>query len=216
MQQLARTSIFFVVLLYAFAANSENLHRKHGPTWDCSYITTGLPYKDACLACEAQGKQFDRRGDGGICVGGGTANFPSPRGADYTQPRQGRQQRPSDVGTGRSPTLPQSTERQKWNSIAGTTRETSDGVSVGVGYAEGWSSQEAQQNARTACEGNGVPGCKALGAWNSGCVYITTGKAKDGRSVRAGYQGGATSSEASSKCSSRYDTCKTPIGGCVN
>ena len=55
-------------------------------------------------------------------------------------------------------------------------------------------------------------GCKALGAWSSGCVYITTGHAVS----RAGWASGATVEAALKKCRGDGFTCKPPIGGCVD
>lgn len=52
----------------ASTAAAENLHQKYGPSWDCGYISYGLPYKEACEACEAEGKEFNQVGNGGHCV----------------------------------------------------------------------------------------------------------------------------------------------------
>ena len=73
-------------------------------------------------------------------------------------------------------------------------------------------SRAARSNAIDACVKAGGSGCKALGAWNAGCVYITTGHAVS----RAGWSSGATIEAALKKCRGDGFTCKPPIGGCVD
>ena len=54
--------------------------------------------------------------------------------------------------------------------------------------------------------------CKPIGAWNSGCLYITTGTSRS----RAGWGSGDSIDAALKKCRSYGFSCKKPIGGCVN
>lgn len=50
-------------------AGAENLHQKFGPSWDCSYITAGMPIYDPCRACELRGMEFYRDSETtGHCV----------------------------------------------------------------------------------------------------------------------------------------------------
>ena len=53
-----------------FSAQAENLNRKYGPSWNCSYISASLPGLNCdCKQCEDQGKQFDQTSnDAGRCV----------------------------------------------------------------------------------------------------------------------------------------------------
>jgi len=86
-------------------------------------------------------------------------------------------------------------------------------VRVAIGYSgTRASADDARSSAIDACKEAGGSGCKALGAWNAGCVYITTGHAAS----RAGWASGATSEAAMTKCRGNGFTCKTPIGGCVD
>lgn len=191
--------------LSASQAHSVNLHRKHGPGWDCSYITTGTPYKDACLACEAQGKQFDQRGDSGICVGGGTPNFPSPRDADY-----GRRESPRQPQFSTPSSRPQQSKRL-WGALSGSVNQRSDG-GVDVAIAAVWNYQsesEAIEAARARCQNQGGRNCKAT-AFQGGCGYIARGESR----TSAGYGSGTTQSEAIATCQSQGLTCPKVIGGC--
>ena len=63
-----RSFAICAVIICAGPAVAENLHRKFGPSWDCGYITAGLPYYDKCNSCEAEGKEFDQIGNSGKCV----------------------------------------------------------------------------------------------------------------------------------------------------
>jgi hypothetical protein len=63
-----------------------------------------------------------------------------------------------------------------------------------------------------ACQAQGGEGCKAIGAWNSGCLYITTGT----NASRAGWGSGGDVDTALKKCRAYGFTCKPPIGGCVD
>ncbi len=53
---------------------------------------------------------------------------------------------------------------------------------------------------------------KSRGAWNFGCVYITTGSTRS----RAGWGSGNSEEAALSKCREDGLSCKKPIGGCVD
>ncbi|MBL8158766.1 DUF4189 domain-containing protein [bacterium] len=187
-------------------AQSVNLHRKHGPGWDCSYITTGTPYKEACLACEAQGKQFDQRGDGGICVGGGTPNFPSPRDADYGKRESPRQPQYS------SPQR-QTTKKRLWGAIAGSVdRQTNGGVRYSIASSLNYNSEsEASAAALQGCRSKGGKNCE-VSTFNNGCAYIAGGTSNTG----AGYGGSSTRAAAISKCQSQGLSCSDVVGGCVN
>lgn len=74
MQIMSKQTAFrTLILLTAIApladpAKAQNLHRKYGPSWDCGYISYGLPYKDLCEQCEARGQEFEQIGNSGRCV----------------------------------------------------------------------------------------------------------------------------------------------------
>jgi len=86
-------------------------------------------------------------------------------------------------------------------------------VHVAIGYSGVRSSaDDARSSAVEACRKAGGSGCKAIGAWNSGCLYITTGR----NSNRAGWGSGGDVDTALKKCRAYGFTCKQPIGGCVN
>jgi hypothetical protein len=87
-------------------------------------------------------------------------------------------------------------------------------VHVAIGYSGTQpSEQEAIDAAVQACkDAGGGSSCKSKGAWNSGCVYITTGSAVN----RAGWASGETADSAVDRCKSDGFTCKKPIGGCVD
>jgi len=102
---------------------------------------------------------------------------------------------------------------QRWNSAAAAIWRVSGRVHVAIGYSGVRSSdEEARSSAVKACREAGGSGCKAIGAWNSGCLYITTGHSSN----RAGWGSGGDSETALKKCRSYGFTCKPPIGGCVN
>jgi len=104
-------------------------------------------------------------------------------------------------------------EPERWNSVASAIWRVRGRVRVAIGYSGIRSSAEdARSSALSACRDAGGSGCKALGAWSSGCIYITTGHATS----RAGWASGATSDDALKKCRGNGFTCKTPIGGCVD
>jgi hypothetical protein len=108
---------------------------------------------------------------------------------------------------------PPASPPERWNSVASAIWRVRGRVRVAIGYSGTRSSSEdARSSAIDACKNAGGSGCKALGAWNSGCVYITTGHATS----RAGWASGATIDAALKKCRGDGFTCKTPIGGCVD
>jgi hypothetical protein len=100
----------------------------------------------------------------------------------------------------------------RWNSVAAGIWRVRGRVHVAIGYSGARSSAEdATSSAVDACVSGGGRNCKALGAWNSGCAYITTGHAVN----RAGWASGATIEAALKKCRGDGFSCKPPIGGCV-
>jgi tetratricopeptide (TPR) repeat protein len=99
-----------------------------------------------------------------------------------------------------------------WNAIAAAIWKVSGRVRVAVGYSGTRPSQEqARASAQEACRNTGGQNCQVKGAWNYGCVYITTGNTTN----RAGWGSGSTTAEALRKCREQGLTCKDPIGGCV-
>jgi Putative bacterial sensory transduction regulator/Domain of unknown function (DUF4189) len=99
-----------------------------------------------------------------------------------------------------------------WNSVAASIWKVRGRVNVAIGYSgTRQTDQEARESAIQACENAGGPTCKATGAWSSGCVYITTGSARN----RAGWASGDSIDAALNKCRGNGFRCKTPIGGCV-
>ncbi len=101
----------------------------------------------------------------------------------------------------------------RWNSVAASIWKVSGRVHVAIGYSGTRSSaDDARSSAVQACRDAGGKTCKATGAWNSGCVYITTGSAVN----RAGWGSGDTVEQALSKCRGQGLKCKQPIGGCLN
>jgi hypothetical protein len=102
---------------------------------------------------------------------------------------------------------------ERWNSVASAIWHVRGRVRVAIGYSGPNSSAEAARSgAIDGCVKAGGSGCKALGAWNSGCLYITTGHATS----RAGWASGATIEATLKKCRGDGFTCKPPIGGCVD
>ncbi|HTV36203.1 MAG TPA: DUF4189 domain-containing protein [Xanthobacteraceae bacterium] len=84
---------------------------------------------------------------------------------------------------------------------------------VAIGYSGTQPTEdEAKDAAIQACKDAGGRTCKAAGAWNYGCIYITTGHTAD----RAGWASGETADAATKRCRSDGFTCKQPIGGCIN
>jgi hypothetical protein len=100
-----------------------------------------------------------------------------------------------------------------WNSAAAAIWRVHGQVHVAIGYSGVQSSaDEARSSAVEACRKAGGSGCKAIGAWNSGCLYITTGRSSN----RAGWGSGGDVDTAMKKCRAYGFTCKQPIGGCVD
>jgi hypothetical protein len=105
-----------------------------------------------------------------------------------------------------------STCRQLWNSVAGGITKIRGVPHVAIGYSGlRTSPEEAKESAVGACRQSG-DNCKAVGAWDEGCVYITVGS----RSRGAGWSSASTVEETTRKCRSNGYTCKAPIGGCVD
>lgn len=101
----------------------------------------------------------------------------------------------------------------RWNSVAAGIWRVRGRVHVSIGYSGTRpSAEDAKSSAVDACASGGGRNCKAAGAWNSGCVYITTGHAVN----RAGWASGATIEAALKKCRGDGFSCKPPIGGCVD
>jgi Domain of unknown function (DUF4189) len=102
--------------------------------------------------------------------------------------------------------------RQLWNAVAGGITKIRGTPHVAIGYSGLRSSpEEARESAERACRQSG-DNCKAVGAWDSGCVYIAVGSSQRG----AGWSSASTIDEATRKCRSNGYACKTPIGGCVD
>jgi len=112
------------------------------------------------------------------------------------------------------PALAQSPPSKLWNSFSVATWRSADGKAHwAVGYSGNRpTEQEARTSAVSACASRGGVGCDTKGAWNFGCVYITTGRRKNGATY-----GSSDSVEAAlKKCREGGYTCKQPIGGCVD
>jgi hypothetical protein len=102
---------------------------------------------------------------------------------------------------------------ERWNSAAAAIWHVRGRVRVAIGYSGIRSSaDDARSSALEACQKAGGSGCKAVGAWNAGCLYITTGHTAN----RAGWASGATTDAALKKCRGDGFTCKPPIGGCLD
>jgi hypothetical protein len=105
-----------------------------------------------------------------------------------------------------------SQESKPWNSVASSIWKDEGTVHVAIGYSGTQPTEaEARDSAIQACRDAGGTTCKATGAWNYGCVYITTGNAEN----RAGWGSGDSIAQATAKCEAQNLTCKPPIGGCV-
>jgi len=101
---------------------------------------------------------------------------------------------------------------QLWNSVAAGITKIRGNPHVAIGYSGLRTSEEAaRESGLSACRESGG-NCKAVGAWNEGCVYIVTGSSQRG----AGWSSAPTSEEATRKCRASGYTCKVPIGGCVD
>jgi hypothetical protein len=105
------------------------------------------------------------------------------------------------------------TQTVGWNSAAAAIWRVRGQARVAIGYSGTQPTEEAARaNAIQACRSAGGSGCKAIGAWNSGCLYITAGHS----SSRAAWGSGADADTAMKKCRAERVTCQRPIGGCVD
>ena len=119
---------------------------------------------------------------------------------------------PADTDSPAAPPNEPAARAERWNSAAAAIWHTGGRVRVAIGYSGTTSSAEsARSRAISACADAGGRGCKAIGAWNAGCLYITTGHTAS----RAGWASGDSSEAALKKCRGDGFTCKTPIGGCL-
>jgi hypothetical protein len=99
-----------------------------------------------------------------------------------------------------------------WTSVAGSTWKVRGRAFVAIGYSGPLpSAEEAKAVAEQKCREAGGTTCKAIGAWNSGCVYITVGS----NTRDAGWARGDTVDETMQRCRSMRFQCKPPIGGCL-
>lgn len=128
-------------------------------------------------------------------------------------------QLPRSVAPPPPPPVPQAAQAalppppKPWNAIASSIWKVKGRVHVAIGYSgTRQTEEEARQSAIEACRGAGGRTCKSTGAWNFGCVYITTGSATN----RAGWASGDSIAAALKKCRGNGFTCKQPIGGCVD
>jgi hypothetical protein len=102
---------------------------------------------------------------------------------------------------------------ERWNSAASAIWHHRGQVHVAIGYSGvRQTADDARASALDACRSAGGEGCKAIGAWNSGCLYITTGRSSN----RAGWGSGGSIEAALKKCRAYGFSCKPPIGGCVD
>jgi hypothetical protein len=108
---------------------------------------------------------------------------------------------------------PPPTPPERWNAVAAGISRIRGGVAhVAIGYSGLRSSaEEAKRSAQNACSERGS-NCKVGGAWNAGCVYITTGVR--GSSVK--WASADTLDGAVARCRQGGYGCNAPIGGCVN
>jgi tetratricopeptide (TPR) repeat protein len=111
-----------------------------------------------------------------------------------------------------APPAPPAPPPKPWNAIASSLWKVKGRVHVAIGYSGTRpTEEEARESAVDACKDAGGTTCKSTGAWNFGCVYITTGSA----TRRAGWASGNSLDAALAKCRDDGFTCKQPIGGCV-
>jgi len=111
------------------------------------------------------------------------------------------------------PPAPPAPPPERWNAVAAGISKIRGGIAhVAIGYSGVRSSpEEAKRSAQNACSEMGS-NCKPSNAWNSGCVYITTGV--KGSTVK--WASGDTVDAAVSRCRQSGYSCKAPIGGCVD
>jgi hypothetical protein len=102
----------------------------------------------------------------------------------------------------------------KWIAVAATHWRDGGGTArSAIGYSGiRRSEDEAAASALDACNSAGGVGCKVLGAWDSSCIYITSGSSAD----KAGYGAGETAAQALSNCQGEGLVCKPPVGGCID
>jgi tetratricopeptide (TPR) repeat protein len=110
------------------------------------------------------------------------------------------------------PPAPPPPAEKSWNAIASSVWRVHGRVHVAIGYSGTRSTEDdARSSAVQACRDAGGTTCKSTGAWNYGCVYITTGHTTN----RAGWASGDSVDAALRRCRGNGFTCKEPIGGCV-
>ena len=207
----------------ALANDWENPQETYGLDWECSRMEVGNPTYDICKKCLSTNgtfywkkpvgqTEFDRRLEYyvGRCMRPGTESD------------SGQQPRADDMGSEdhvyenqTTPTVKKLPKpaRRLWSAVAagfdkGFLGMTSKEVSIGIGrdYA---TREEAERAAKKACRKN-VKKCKIVGAWNSGCYWITSGR---GGGVAWG--AGKTPQAAYDQCRSRVTNCDTtPLGKC--
>jgi tetratricopeptide (TPR) repeat protein len=101
---------------------------------------------------------------------------------------------------------------KRWNAVAAAMWKVEGRAHVAIGYSGTRPTEpEAKTRAVEACRNAGGQDCQAKGAWNFGCVYITTGHATG----RAGWGSGDSVAAALNKCQQQGLDCKQPVGGCV-
>lgn len=201
--------------LAAGPAAAEDLNEAYGPSWNCSYITAGLPIYDSCRICEQQGLHFFRdTPDSGHCVPGTESAeetpAPPPKKLKPLHPHPP----PSDAALPPgSPGAPDATpprpRRDYWGAVA--VALTEDHVAAGVAWNDETQDQ-AEERALAQCNERGVSGCHVVGTFrNGGCGFVTTGHSDDS----VGWGIGATADAANEACTSRGLDCKPPAGGCT-
>jgi hypothetical protein len=100
-----------------------------------------------------------------------------------------------------------------WIAVAATHWKDGGGTAhSAIGYSGiRHSEEDARASALDACNSSGGVGCKVLGAWDSGCIYVTSGSSSD----KAGYGAGGSAAEALSNCQGEGLVCRQPVGGCI-
>src|ERR1700722_374932 len=144
----------------------------------------------------------------------------SDRPADTPGSGAGGRGVPSETGTppahhgGPPPAPPQEPPPPGgWNSAAAAIWHHRGQVPVAIVYSGvRQTADDARASALDACRSAGGEGCKAIGAWNSGCLYITTGRSSN----RAGWGSGGSIEAARQKWRAYGFSCKPPIGGCLD
>ncbi len=190
-----------VALAAASSAYAENLHQRNGRGWSCAQMSYGPSY-EACLKCENQNQDYDQQSaTGGVCV-------PQVR-----QPQQTYQSQP----VRQSPPPPPHVDTPSslmYGAVAATLYETGSNSYVRVGVATNVSKVAAQQRALNECGKDGVPQCRIISTWTSGCGHATTGKHPVTGTLR--WTSGTTASEVLARCQSGGYVCNRPVGFCLN